>query len=785
MPTNKFVFKRGLFGVVLGCLALGLWGCAPAGPQALLEGRQLLQQGQYAPAAEKLKLAVTLLRTNAEAWNDLGLAYHHSGQPAAALAAYQAALKYNPDLVVVHFNLGCLHLEQNRLEPARNELTAFTVHEAKATEGWLKLGDAQLRLGDLVAAEAAFRQVLNQDLQNLEALNNLGVIQFRRGRPRDALVWFNLALKKQADYGPTLLNLAVMYQAQPTTRAYALKKYQEYLALEPRPGNWESISNAARQLELELNPPPIVRPPTNNPALLVRTPTNSPPLNGSNAPGATIRPVAPETRGAPTNPVVAAIAVTNRTPSIQTNSIATNPPAIAPGSVPLVSNNARPTNELKPTVIVPSVPAVLTNGPKPATSNTLSGTRISAPKSKPPVTNSPAAVAPPVTTPAVKPPPTNPVTITHPLIETPRPTATNTAIVATTVVSNPPLAALVAPPAAIPEPVVPRPLPVTTPPPGRVESNAPSSVAVNPPLLDPPITLPQVEVPAFLTAEPAPPAPLATPVPVVVAPPAAPPAGKAAATETGGAKPAKKGFFGQLNPMNLFTRQPTPPPAPTPLPPLQLGPESPVKLPANNVAVTQLPAVEPARPATETAPPVVTKAPAPARYAYTESRRPAAGNHTEATRLLDAARAAQSAGKNREALAGFRQAAQTDPAFFDAQSALGLAALEAGDLPAALLAYERALAISPAAFGARVNFGLALKKAQYPIDAAMEWERVLVLNPEESPARLAAVHLLLATIYAEQFHQPASARSHFQRVLDLDPHNSQADAIRYWLADHP
>src|SRR6185437_2714216 len=102
-----------------------------------------------------------------------------------------------------------------------------------------------------------------------------------------------------------------------------------------------------------------------------------------------------------------------------------------------------------------------------------------------------------------------------------------------------------------------------------------------------------------------------------------------------------------------------------------------------------------------------------------------------------------------------------------------------------LSAYENALAITPDSFSARFNFGLALKKANYIVDAAREWERVLLLNKDQAPEQLAAVHLHLASLYAEQFHQPSAARAHYQKVLELQPNHPQAAAIRSWLAENP
>ena len=150
------------------------------------------------------------------------------------------------------------------------------------------------------------------------------------------------------------------------------------------------------------------------------------------------------------------------------------------------------------------------------------------------------------------------------------------------------------------------------------------------------------------------------------------------------------------------------------------------------------------------------------------------------------AAAAQRDGRLKDAVGLYRAAAVADPGYFDAQSDLGLAAYSFGDLPLSLRAFELALAIKPDSFSARYNFGLALKQANYIQDAAAELERLVASSPAgESPAHLALVHLTLANLYSEQFHQNATARSHYLKVLELDPHNSQATAIRYWLQNNP
>jgi tetratricopeptide (TPR) repeat protein len=626
MVTNKKHLRSHLKIVVLTLVVAWAGGCTPPGPRALLEGKHLLDQQKYAPAVEKLKLASSLLVTNAQAWNYLGLAYHHVGQAAEAQDAYQKALKLNHDLIAVHYNLGCLLLEQNKLDAARDELTAFTLHQGNSLEGRLKLGTAQLRLRELVGAEKTFNEALRMSPQNVEALNNLGIIQLQRNHPREAVANFNAALKLQPSYGPALLNLAVLLQSSPNSRALALQKYQEYLALNPRPANWELVSAAARQLDQELNPPAPVPVPARP------TITNPPIAAGGNA---------SPPRVVTNNPVRAAAATT------------TNPPKPAPASSPRAASTAAVKSPVQPLVQLPvQLP--------------------SEPVFRPEVVQLPEA-------PVVKP-------------------------------ADDGVFAAQASPMLVP---------------------GTEQVAQTEPATSRGVT----------------------------------------------AKPVQKGFFQKMNPANLFHRDPNQPATTlTPLPAVVLSePDPAITTPVstNPGTVSRM-----APPATETAAPI-------ARYHYVSPARPMTGNRVEAERLFAQALQAQRDRRLPEAVAAYRAATQADPSFFEAQSNLGLAAYDVGEMPLSLVAYETALAITRDSFNARFNFALALRKANYLIDAAKELERLLVINTGETAAHLAAAHLMLANLYSEQFHQPQAARPHYGKVLELDPRNSQATSIRYWLRDNP
>ncbi|HEX3890886.1 MAG TPA: tetratricopeptide repeat protein, partial [Verrucomicrobiae bacterium] len=248
MSAKKNRFSCGVI-IIFSALAIFIAGCAPPGPRALLKGRKSLERGDYPAAVEELKTATTLLSTNAQAWNYYGVALQYDGQPADAATAYQRALALDRDLVEAHYNLGCLWLEQQKFDSAKTEFTAYTLRRVNTPEGWLKLGDAQLHAGDLVSAEKSFSTAHSLDPNNAEALNGLGLARIQRDRPREAEEFFAAAAEHHPDYAPAILNLATVAQERLHDNKLALENYHKYLALTPRPANWDEVNAIVNSLE--------------------------------------------------------------------------------------------------------------------------------------------------------------------------------------------------------------------------------------------------------------------------------------------------------------------------------------------------------------------------------------------------------------------------------------------------------------------------------------------------------------------------------------------------------
>lgn len=280
----------------------------------------------------------------------------------------------------------------------------------------------------------------------------------------------------------------------------------------------------------------------------------------------------------------------------------------------------------------------------------------------------------------------------------------------------------------------PKPAPITA------ATNPPPAVAVAPKPEPPPLPKPTPPAPEPIVAkkpEPEPPKPVAvaavtkmTPPPVVPAPTPEPPAPKPAPPEP-----------------SVFRPEPTAP-APKPAPP--------------RVAETLAPGW--------TGP----------RYAYLDPPAPTAGARADAQTHFQLGLSMQQIGKNSDAVAAYQRAIRADGAFFEAYHNLGIVAAQMGDLLKSTAAYETALALEPDSASARFNFALALQRGGYLRDAAAELTKLLAKHPDDAGA-----HFVLANLHSQNFNQPAKARPHYVRVLELRPQHPQATAIRFWLRENP
>lgn len=629
------------------------------------------------------------------------------------------------------------------IEPLQAAAQAFATNTAAAAQILNYLGLAYHQAGRHAEAAQAYKAALDKDFNLYAARYNRGALFFEQGnlpaainelttytahQPKDPAGWLLLgkAQLRAGLYDAADRNLLQALRLNPPPRQQA----EALNALGMGQAQRRRAREAFQYFEAALNRV------TNYPPALLNQAVLSQQLQDrnfalqkyaaylaatSNAPHAdAIRALTNQLASQIALALRPAVSPTNHAPAanLVPNSRAAAPPAVVRTSPPptLVQTAAQPAS-----VRTSPPPAEVTAKPPPVSSNLVAQT--TPPSPKPPAEK--AVPAPAETPPS-------------------RGDLTGTAVAAVAAPEIPP---------ASPEPPL-----------ERVQLDAEPEIK---PAVDVALARPAAVASPTHAASPA-------PVPTAAGSATASPATTTPAAEPADEKAPKRSLITRLNPLNLFRGDEDPEKArereaKKAAEQARKAEKETAKKRTTPVTRQPAPAPAPAQPAAP-APPRFT------RYAYSAPAAPPPGNRAESERRVAEGLAAHKAGRLGEAQVAYARAVRADPANFQAQFNLAVAAYENQDWPRSLTAYELALALAPDDLRARYGFALALERAGYPLDAAAELERILAREPGNVDARLA-----LANLHATTLGNTVQAREHYLKVLQLQPTHPQAGLIKRWL----
>jgi tetratricopeptide (TPR) repeat protein len=122
-------------------------------------------------------------------------------------------------------------------------LTTFTGLQVNSGIGWLKLGHAQLRLGQSEPAEKSFRRALDLGIPAGPVFNGIGLTMVQRRLYPVAWQQFTSVERQQAGYAPAILNAAIVADQYLRRRDLAIDGYRKYLALS-NPASEDAVRRA-------------------------------------------------------------------------------------------------------------------------------------------------------------------------------------------------------------------------------------------------------------------------------------------------------------------------------------------------------------------------------------------------------------------------------------------------------------------------------------------------------------------------------------------------------------
>lgn len=167
------------------------------------------------------------------AYGHFQLAYVYTAlkKPKEAQAEYQRAAALDPKMAAAYVNLGMLLLDNHEDTAAVAPLRkAVELLPAESRPRYL-LAVALDRSGDRAGAAQAFEALLHLDPNDINALEYLGWMNLRSGRPAEAEVRFRRAVEVQPKGAEGLRGLAQSLEAQKKPEAVAA--YREYLEVKP------------------------------------------------------------------------------------------------------------------------------------------------------------------------------------------------------------------------------------------------------------------------------------------------------------------------------------------------------------------------------------------------------------------------------------------------------------------------------------------------------------------------------------------------------------------------
>jgi choline-sulfatase len=152
-------------------------------------GECYIEAKRYDDAERRLREALTAKADEPMAHYDLGLIHDARGEPASAIAEYEAEIARNPKTYRAQFNLAKLLSAAGRPADALRHFEQAVDANPEFGSGFLYLAKARLDAGDLDGAEAAASKgnTLEPD-REIAPLGHyvLADVYSRRGRPKDA-----------------------------------------------------------------------------------------------------------------------------------------------------------------------------------------------------------------------------------------------------------------------------------------------------------------------------------------------------------------------------------------------------------------------------------------------------------------------------------------------------------------------------------------------------------------------------------------------------------------------
>ena len=163
-------------------------------------------------AVDHFKKATEVLPEYYNAWNNLGAIYlTYFNDTANAIFAFNSAVKYKPDLVTAHHNLGYIYYRAKKYGQAKAEFRLALYSDSNYIPSQFNYGEILTIEQMFDSAEYYFLKIYKQDSTHTGALLNLGSLEILKGDTLKAIKYFEPAVEKDRSNKALMMNISAYY----------------------------------------------------------------------------------------------------------------------------------------------------------------------------------------------------------------------------------------------------------------------------------------------------------------------------------------------------------------------------------------------------------------------------------------------------------------------------------------------------------------------------------------------------------------------------------------------
>ena len=157
-------------------------------------GKIFMDEGQYQLATHYLNKAITINPKNEFAHNNLGVCWESQKAYAQAIRSYGIAIRLNPNFEEAINNQAVAYEKFNQCDKAIFNYLRLERINPNFSNLYFNLANCYLKSGNYLEGEKALMLSLEKDSENVDNLNNLGVVNYYLGKPKNAILFFKKAL---------------------------------------------------------------------------------------------------------------------------------------------------------------------------------------------------------------------------------------------------------------------------------------------------------------------------------------------------------------------------------------------------------------------------------------------------------------------------------------------------------------------------------------------------------------------------------------------------------------